>query len=187
MYLVRANGRLRADHEPWPVREMDGGIFPRCRPADGRAKAGRDVGEQSSRFLGHCQGEHPAHRSSSLRLLSLYFRGRWRVRSGYPPTFLVSLTEGIPQATPYHYKDCGLIIGDAAHSQVPFYGQGLNCGLEDVRVLDHLLKEYRIDPTAKLNGSERKPEDEKLSAALTKYTETRHGDLVAICDMAMRQ
>ena len=40
---------------------------------------------------------------------------------------------------------------------------------------------------AELNGSERKPEDEKVAAALTKYTETRHGDLVAICDMAMRQ
>jgi len=38
-----------------------------------------------------------------------------------------------------------------------------------------------------LNGSDKRPEDEKLSAALTKYTETRHEDLTAICDMAMRQ
>ncbi|KAF9652823.1 FAD/NAD-P-binding domain-containing protein, partial [Thelephora ganbajun] len=91
------------------------------------------------------------------------------------------------KATPYHHRDCGLIIGDAAHSQVPFYGQGLNCGLEDVRVLDHFLRECKVDPTVELSGSEKKPEDEKLSAALAKYTETRHEDLVAICDMAMRQ
>ena len=91
------------------------------------------------------------------------------------------------QAAPYHYKDRGLIIGDAAHSQVPFYGQGLNCGLEDVRVLDYFLQECKVGPTVELNESEKRPEDEKLSAALAKYTETRHEDLVAICDMAMRQ
>ena len=96
-------------------------------------------------------------------------------------------TELIPQATPYHYKGRGLIVGDAAHSQVPFYGQGLNCGLEDVRVLDHFLKECKVDPTVEPNGSEQQPEDEKLVDALAKYTETRHEDLVAICDMAMRQ
>ena len=70
---------------------------------------------------------------------------------------------------------------------MPFYGQGLNCGLEDVRVLDYFLQESKIDPTVELTESERKREDEKLSAALAKYTETRHEDLVAICDMAMRQ
>jgi kynurenine 3-monooxygenase len=91
------------------------------------------------------------------------------------------------QAAPYHYKDRGLIIGDAAHSQVPFYGQGLNCGLEDVRVLDHFLRECDVGPTVELNESEKRPEDDELSAALAKYTETRHEDLVAICDMAMRQ
>jgi len=91
------------------------------------------------------------------------------------------------KTTPYHYKDRGLIIGDAAHSQVPFYGQGLNCGLEDVRILDHLLRECDVAPVVSLNGSDKKTEDEKLSAALTKYTETRHEDLMAICDMAMRQ
>ena len=189
MYPVRTDRRLRANYEPGPVREMDGRILPRRCPADRRAKAGRDVGYQSSRFLGHCQGEHLTPRPSRPPLLplSLYFPRRWQLRSRYLPIFFVSLTESIPQATPYHYKDCGLIIGDAAHSQVPFYGQGLNCGLEDVRVLDHLLKECRVDPMAELNGSERNPEDEKVSAALTKYTETRHGDLVAICDMAMRQ
>ncbi|KAF9642774.1 hypothetical protein BDM02DRAFT_3132873, partial [Thelephora ganbajun] len=56
-----------------------------------------------------------------------------------------------------------------------------------VRVLDHFLRECKVDPTVELSGSEKKPEDEKLSAALAKYTETRHEDLVAICDMAMRQ
>lgn len=42
-------------------------------------------------------------------------------------------------------------------------------------------------PVVNMNGSDKRPEDEKLSGALNKYTETRHEDLVAICDMAMRQ
>ena len=41
--------------------------------------------------------------------------------------------------TPYHYKDSCVILGDAAHAMVPFYGQGMNCGLEDVRVLFDFL------------------------------------------------
>ncbi|MGG5505329.1 MULTISPECIES: FAD-dependent oxidoreductase [unclassified Myroides] len=36
---------------------------------------------------------------------------------------------------PWVYKDKVALIGDAAHAVVPFYGQGLNAGLEDVDVL----------------------------------------------------
>jgi kynurenine 3-monooxygenase len=32
-----------------------------------------------------------------------------------------------------------LLIGDAAHAIVPFYGQGMNCGFEDVRLLSEML------------------------------------------------
>ncbi|RMG25640.1 MAG: FAD-dependent monooxygenase [Bacteroidetes bacterium] len=34
-----------------------------------------------------------------------------------------------------------LIMGDAAHAIVPFYGQGMNAAFEDVRVFDDLLEE----------------------------------------------
>ena len=37
---------------------------------------------------------------------------------------------------PYHYEDFCVILGDAAHAMVPFYGQGMNCGFQDVMVLD---------------------------------------------------
>jgi kynurenine 3-monooxygenase len=33
-----------------------------------------------------------------------------------------------------------LLVGDAAHAIVPFFGQGMNCGFEDCTVLDQLLE-----------------------------------------------
>jgi kynurenine 3-monooxygenase len=35
-----------------------------------------------------------------------------------------------------------LLLGDAAHAIVPFFGQGMNCGFEDCEVLDDLLKRH---------------------------------------------
>lgn len=37
------------------------------------------------------------------------------------------------------------LIGDAAHAMVPFYGQGMNCGFEDCRILSELVDEHQDD------------------------------------------
>ncbi|KAF7984033.1 hypothetical protein HWV62_17549 [Athelia sp. TMB] len=92
------------------------------------------------------------------------------------------------KCNPYHYKDRVIILGDAAHSMVPFYGQGLNCGLEDVRVLDTLLREEGVAASADDNLDATVPEDTvdpRLARALARYSASRHEDLIAICDMAM--
>lgn len=74
---------------------------------------------------------------------------------------------------------------------VPFYGQGLNCGLEDVRVLYTLLREEKVEaaiPAVHNNGIHNNDGDaiyQPLARALTRYSESRHDDLVAICDLAM--
>ncbi|KAF9227520.1 FAD/NAD(P)-binding domain-containing protein [Gyrodon lividus] len=98
-----------------------------------------------------------------------------------PRSTLISI-----KAKPYHYKDRCVILGDAAHSMVPFYGQGLNCGLEDVRVLRALLLQEGVAPSSlATNLGEKELTDTRLFNALAKYTETRHEDLVAICELAM--
>ncbi|KAK9352538.1 hypothetical protein V1505DRAFT_305894 [Lipomyces doorenjongii] len=72
------------------------------------------------------------------------------------------------KCTPYHYLDRCVLIGDAAHAMVPFYGQGMNCGFEDVQQLFMHMKANNA-----------------VSSALEKYTLVRRQDLFAISDLAM--
>lgn len=43
------------------------------------------------------------------------------------------------RCAPWHYRDKVVLIGDAAHAVVPFYGQGMNAAFEDCVVLDQCL------------------------------------------------
>ncbi|MEJ8757668.1 NAD(P)/FAD-dependent oxidoreductase [Pontibacter sp. H259] len=43
---------------------------------------------------------------------------------------------------PWSYEDKVLLIGDACHAVVPFYGQGMNAGFEDINVLDKMLDTF---------------------------------------------
>ncbi len=40
---------------------------------------------------------------------------------------------------PWIYQDKNMLIGDAAHAIVPFYGQGMNAGFEDCRILMEII------------------------------------------------
>lgn len=46
---------------------------------------------------------------------------------------------GTIKCSPWHYKGNTLLMGDAAHAIVPFYGQGMNASFEDVVELDQVL------------------------------------------------
>ena len=52
---------------------------------------------------------------------------------------------GIIKTYPWHINDTTVLIGDAAHATVPFYGQGMNASLEDCRMLDVLLDKHGND------------------------------------------
>ena len=64
---------------------------------------------------------------------------------------------------------------------VPFYGQGLNAGLEDVRILSTLLDQEGVSSICDPQHTY----DRRLSTVLQRYTDTRHEDLIAISDLAM--
>ncbi|MEO6759857.1 MAG: NAD(P)/FAD-dependent oxidoreductase, partial [Saprospiraceae bacterium] len=46
---------------------------------------------------------------------------------------------------PWQWQNRILLIGDAAHAIVPFYGQGMNAGFEDCTILDALYEKYGGD------------------------------------------
>lgn len=46
---------------------------------------------------------------------------------------------------PWTYWDKVALVGDSAHAVVPFYGQGMNAGFEDIFVLDEIIQEFGDD------------------------------------------
>uniref|UniRef100_A0A8C7ZAG6 Kynurenine 3-monooxygenase n=1 Tax=Oryzias sinensis TaxID=183150 RepID=A0A8C7ZAG6_9TELE len=73
------------------------------------------------------------------------------------------------KCSPYHIGDKCVLMGDAAHAVVPFYGQGMNAGFEDCIVFDELMEQFNED----------------FRAVLPEYTRVRVPDDHAIADLAM--
>ncbi|NDK56447.1 FAD-dependent oxidoreductase [Pontibacter fetidus] len=57
---------------------------------------------------------------------------------------------------PWSYEDKVLLIGDACHAVVPFYGQGMNAGFEDITVLDKMMETFDGDWETLFKAFERK-------------------------------
>jgi kynurenine 3-monooxygenase len=49
------------------------------------------------------------------------------------------------KCSPWHVGGRALLLGDAAHAIVPFFGQGLNCGFEDCTRLAELIDVHGAD------------------------------------------
>jgi kynurenine 3-monooxygenase len=80
---------------------------------------------------------------------------------------------GTVRTKPWHLSDENLagrvlLVGDASHGIVPFFGQGLNSGLEDCVVLDQLLEEHS-----------------ELSEVFPAFSASRKPNTDAIADMAL--
>ncbi|MBK6827971.1 MAG: FAD-dependent monooxygenase [Chitinophagaceae bacterium] len=77
---------------------------------------------------------------------------------------------------PWIRDDRFALIGDAAHAIVPFFGQGMNCGFEDCRVLDELIDKHQHNWTAILKEYQelRKPDADAIAdLAINNFTEMR--------------
>ena len=46
---------------------------------------------------------------------------------------------------PWHWEDKALLIGDAAHAVVPFFGQGMNASFQDCSTLANLMGQNEND------------------------------------------
>lgn len=66
---------------------------------------------------------------------------------------------------PWTYWDKVALVGDSAHSVVPFYGQGMNAGFEDIFVLNQIIAKYGDDWTLifEVYQKERKPNADAIA------------------------
>ncbi|WP_452221688.1 FAD-dependent oxidoreductase [Lacinutrix salivirga] len=76
---------------------------------------------------------------------------------------------GTIKCSPWHYKNKNVILGDAAHAIVPFYGQGMNASFEDVTVFDAILEQHEGD----------------WETIFKVYEKSRKADTDAIADLAI--
>ncbi len=87
----------------------------------------------------------------------------------------------IVRCNPWTYKDKVALIGDAAHAIVPFYGEGMNAGFEDCKVLNDLLSAHGDDNWSEVlhrYNAARKPNGDAIAElSLRNFIEMR--DLVA--------
>lgn len=80
------------------------------------------------------------------------------------PSPLISI-----KCNPYHVGSKFLLIGDAAHAMVPFFGQGMNAGFEDCSILNEILENNK----------------DAIDISVQEFTKRRNKDAQAICKLAM--
>jgi kynurenine 3-monooxygenase len=73
------------------------------------------------------------------------------------------------RCNPWNFEDKVLLMGDAAHAIVPFYGQGMNSGFEDCSVFSEMFDQY----------------SDNMLNFFEKYSEQRVPDANAIADLAL--
>jgi 2-polyprenyl-6-methoxyphenol hydroxylase-like FAD-dependent oxidoreductase len=116
--------------------------------------------------------EHLADRSTAQRFVEKYFPDL----AGSTRDLASQLIAHRPAAlkvvrcSQFHFRNC-VLLGDAAHTMVPFYGQGINCALEDVAVLMKILDE------AESPGID-------IASCLTQFTVRRKAPTDAIVDLS---
>ncbi|TXE09358.1 FAD-dependent monooxygenase [Gelidibacter salicanalis] len=110
-----------------------------------------------------------------LEFFEKYFKDALELLPNLVDDFFTNPTSplGTVKCSPWHYKGNTLLMGDAAHAIVPFYGQGMNASFEDVVVFDKALEEGEPNSEA---GWE---------AIFKAYEKNRKMDTDAIADLAI--
>jgi kynurenine 3-monooxygenase len=89
---------------------------------------------------------------------------------------------GTVKCWPWNVGGKALLLGDSAHALVPFYGQGMNCAFEDVRILDQLIERHcKSEPGAIATGFTSTIDWESI---YLEYGQLRKINTDAIADMA---
>ena len=126
-------------------------------------------------FLSFDEGEYNFNNLTTkervLEFFGKYFKDALELMPNLVDDFFENPTSplGTVKCSPWHYKGNTLLMGDAAHAIVPFYGQGMNASFEDVVEFDKVLDEHH----------------QNWESVFKAYEKTRKKDTDAIADLAI--
>jgi kynurenine 3-monooxygenase len=98
-------------------------------------------------FEGRDSFAHLTTRAEVTEFFRSQFPDAMPVMPEFAETFLANPTGAMVtvKCSPWHAGGCALLLGDAAHAIVPFFGQGINCGFEDCTTLLELVDRLGAD------------------------------------------
>ncbi|NND26071.1 MAG: kynurenine 3-monooxygenase, partial [Flavobacteriaceae bacterium] len=126
-------------------------------------------------FLSYDQGKYNFNNLTTPEMVTAFFQEEFPDALELMPNLVEDFFEnptaplGTVKCSPWHYKGNTLLMGDAAHAIVPFYGQGMNASFEDVVEFDKILDQKYGD----------------WEAIFKAYEEDRKKDTDAIADLAI--
>lgn len=126
-------------------------------------------------FLSYAEGEYNFNNLTTPEIVTEFFQKEFPDALELMPNLIEDFFEnptaplGTVKCSPWHFKGNTLLMGDAAHAIVPFYGQGMNASFEDVVEFDKVLDE-NLD---------------NWEAVFTTYEKSRKKDTDAIADLAI--
>ncbi|CAM1353127.1 FAD-dependent monooxygenase [Tenacibaculum insulae] len=131
-------------------------------------------------FLSYDEGEYNFENLTSEEKISAFFEEQFpdalKLIPSIKDEFFNNPTGslGTVKCSPWSYQNKTILMGDAAHAIVPFYGQGMNASFEDVTIFDEVL-----------NSFERSRETANWETVFKRYEKARKEDTDAIADLAI--
>ncbi|MEZ4840072.1 MAG: NAD(P)/FAD-dependent oxidoreductase [Flavobacteriaceae bacterium] len=126
-------------------------------------------------FLSYDEGAYNFNNLTSPEKVTEFFQKEFPDALALMPNLIDDFFEnptsalGTVKCSPWHYKGNTLLMGDAAHAIVPFYGQGMNASFEDVVEFDTFLEKHQGD----------------WETTFKAYEKSRKKDTDAIADLAI--
>jgi len=102
-------------------------------------------------FLSYETGEYNFNNLTTPEIVTEFFQKEFPDALDLMPNLVAEFFEnptaplGTVKCFPWHYKGNSILLGDAAHAIVPFYGQGMNASFEDVVEFDAFLNVHQGD------------------------------------------
>ena len=132
-------------------------------------------------FEGEVSFEHLKNNDDVQQFFQRYFPDTLELMPTLLTDFWANPTSSLItlQCAPWQWQGRMLLLGDAAHAIVPFYGQGMNAGFEDCTILDSMYEAYNGDWSRMIPdfSRARKPDGDAIAElALRNFIEMR--DLV---------